>query len=60
MGHRRRRPDRRGGGRDGERRFGQPLAFNTASGEAFGVLVATPGIHAAAVERLRERAMALV
>jgi len=40
--------------------LGQPLAFNTASGEAFGVLVATPGIHAAAVERLRERAMTLV
>ncbi len=40
--------------------LGQPLAFNTASGEAFGVLVATPGIHAAAVERLRERAMDLV
>jgi len=40
--------------------LGQPLAFNTASGEAFGVLVATPGIHAAAVERLRERAQAAV
>jgi myo-inositol-1(or 4)-monophosphatase len=40
--------------------LGQPLAFNTASGEAFGVLVATPGIHAAAVGRLRERAMAVV
>ena len=40
--------------------LGQPLAFNTASGEAFGVLASTPGIHAAAVERLRERAMALV
>ena len=40
--------------------LGQPLAFNTASGAAFGVLVATPGIHAAAVERLRERAMAVV
>lgn len=40
--------------------LGQPLAFNTWSGEAFGVLAATPGIHAAAVERLRERAMALV
>jgi myo-inositol-1(or 4)-monophosphatase len=40
--------------------LGQPLAFNTASGEAFGVLAATPGIHAAAVERLRERAMDLV
>jgi myo-inositol-1(or 4)-monophosphatase len=40
--------------------LGQPLAFNTASGEAFGVLVTSPGIHAAAVERLRERALALV
>lgn len=40
--------------------LGQPLAFNSASGEAFGVLVATPGIHAAAVERLRERALAVV
>ena len=40
--------------------LGQPLAFNTASGEAFGVLVAAPGIHAAAVERLRERAMEVV
>ena len=40
--------------------LGQPLAFNTAAGEAFGVLAATPGIHAAAVERLRERAMELV
>jgi myo-inositol-1(or 4)-monophosphatase len=37
--------------------LGQPLAFNSASGEAFGVLVATPAIHAAAVERLRARAM---
>jgi myo-inositol-1(or 4)-monophosphatase len=37
--------------------LGQPLAFNTATAEAFGVLVATPGIHAAAVERLRERAL---
>jgi myo-inositol-1(or 4)-monophosphatase len=40
--------------------LGQPLAFNTASGEAFGVLVTTPGIHSAAVERLRERAMEVV
>jgi myo-inositol-1(or 4)-monophosphatase len=40
--------------------LGQPLAFNSASGEAFGVLVSTPGIHAEAVERLRERAMDLV
>lgn len=40
--------------------LGQPLAFNTARGEAFGVLVATPAIHAEAVERLRDRAMDLV
>ncbi|QAY75809.1 3'(2'),5'-bisphosphate nucleotidase CysQ [Sphingosinicella sp. BN140058] len=40
--------------------FGQPLAFNTPLGNAFGVLVATPAIHAAAVERLRERALAAV
>lgn len=40
--------------------FGQPLAFNTASAEAFGILAAAPGIHAVAVERLRERALALV
>jgi myo-inositol-1(or 4)-monophosphatase len=40
--------------------LGQPLAFNTASGEAFGVLVAAPGIHAAAVDRIRERALAVV
>jgi len=40
--------------------LGQPLAFNTVSGEAFGVLVATPAIHAAAVERLRDRAMKVV
>jgi myo-inositol-1(or 4)-monophosphatase len=40
--------------------LGQPFAFNTHSGEAFGVLVATPGIHAAAVERLSGRALELV
>lgn len=40
--------------------LGQPLAFNSARGEAFGVLVSTPAIHADAVERLRERAMDLV
>lgn len=40
--------------------LGQPLAFNTASGEAFGVLVSTPGIHAEAAARLRERALAVV
>ncbi|QQV79055.1 3'(2'),5'-bisphosphate nucleotidase CysQ [Sphingomonas aliaeris] len=36
--------------------LGQPLAFNTPSAQAFGVLATTPGIHTAAVERLRERA----
>ena len=40
--------------------LGQPLSFNSASGAAFGVLAATPGIHQAAVERIRERAMAVV
>ena len=40
--------------------LGQPLAFNTWSGEAFGVLIATPGIHKAAVERIRERALDVV
>lgn len=38
--------------------FGAPLAFNTPSAQAFGVLATTPGIHAAAVDRLRERAVA--
>lgn len=38
--------------------FGAELAFNTPSGEAFGVLATVPGIHAAAVERLAERAAA--
>lgn len=32
--------------------FGQPFAFNGEAAEAFGVLVTTPGIHAAALERL--------
>ena len=40
--------------------LGQPLAFNTANGAAFGVLAAAPGSHAAAVERLRDRALAIV
>lgn len=40
--------------------LGQPLTFNTITGEAFGALVATPGIHAAAAERLRKRALAVV
>lgn len=38
--------------------FGRPLDFNTPKAEAFGVLVTAPGIHAAAVERLAERAAA--
>lgn len=38
--------------------FGQPLHFNTPSAQAFGVLVTTPGIHAAAIDRLAERAKA--
>lgn len=40
--------------------FGAPLAFNTPSAQAFGVLVSTPGIHAAAVDRLARRASELV
>ena len=39
--------------------FGVPLAFNTASAQAFGVLATTPDIHVAAVARLAERAKAL-
>ncbi|MET0307663.1 MAG: 3'(2'),5'-bisphosphate nucleotidase CysQ [Sphingomonas sp.] len=37
--------------------LGGALHFNTPSGEAFGVLATAPGIHAAAIERLAERAM---
>ncbi len=40
--------------------FGQPLAFNTPSAQAFGVLASVPGIHAAAVDKLADRAKALV
>lgn len=40
--------------------LGQPLTFNTPSAQAFGVLATTPGIHAAAVERLAKRARAAV
>jgi len=40
--------------------LGQPLTFNSAAGTAFGVLAATPGIHAAAIARLRERALSVV
>jgi myo-inositol-1(or 4)-monophosphatase len=35
---------------------GKPLRFNSTHGEAFGVLVASQGIHGAAVARLAERA----
>lgn len=38
--------------------FGSALSFNTPSGESFGVLATVPGIHAAAVDRLSERAAA--
>lgn len=39
--------------------FGVPLAFNQQNPRAFGVLASAPGIQAAAVARLRERAEAL-
>jgi myo-inositol-1(or 4)-monophosphatase len=35
---------------------GNPLRFNSTHGEAFGVLVTSPGIHDAAVARLADRA----
>ena len=38
--------------------LGERLSFNTPTGEAFGVLITAPGIHAAALERLHDRAMA--
>ncbi len=37
---------------------GAPIGFNSPRGDAYGVLVAAPGIHAAAVEHVRERAAA--
>ena len=40
--------------------LGGPLAFNKPDPQAFGVLVSAPGIHAAAVARLSDRARALV
>ncbi|HEY0327060.1 MAG TPA: 3'(2'),5'-bisphosphate nucleotidase CysQ [Allosphingosinicella sp.] len=40
--------------------LGQPLTFNSPDAAAFGVLASSPGIHGQAVERLRERAMAVV
>ena len=36
--------------------LGQPMAFNTPSSQAFGVLATVPGIHDAAVARLAGRA----
>lgn len=39
--------------------FGHPLAYNKHDPRDFGVLVCSPAIHAAAVERLAERARAL-
>ncbi len=36
--------------------LGGTLRYNSTRGEAFGVLATSPGIHAAAVERLAERA----
>lgn len=38
--------------------LGKPLRFNTPRAQAFGVLATAPGIHAAAVDRLRPRAIA--
>lgn len=40
--------------------LGQPLTFNSPGAAAFGVLATTPAIHEAAVDRLYERAMAVV
>ena len=39
--------------------FGQPLAYNKHDPRDFGLLVCSPAIHAAAVERLAQRAAAL-
>lgn len=39
--------------------IGEPLAFNTPTAQAFGVLVTAPGMNQAAVARLGERALAL-
>lgn len=40
--------------------FGQPLAFNTPTAQAFGVLASVPGIHTAAVAKLADRARVMV
>jgi len=39
--------------------FGQPLSYNKRDPRAFGVLVASPSIHAAAIDRLADRAREL-
>jgi len=39
--------------------FGQPLNYNKRDPRAFGLLISAPGIHAAAVDRLAERARRL-
>ncbi|MGV2497781.1 3'(2'),5'-bisphosphate nucleotidase CysQ [Pelagerythrobacter aerophilus] len=39
--------------------FGQPLNYNKRDPRAFGLLISAPGIHAAVVERLAERAAKL-
>ena len=39
--------------------LGEPLRYNSTKGEAFGILAAAPGIHAAAVARLADRARAV-
>lgn len=39
--------------------FGMPLVYNKRDPRAFGLLVSAPAIHAAAVERLAERAAAI-
>jgi myo-inositol-1(or 4)-monophosphatase len=40
--------------------LGGGLQFNTPTAQAFGVLATAPGIHVAAIERLRERADAAI
>jgi len=40
--------------------LGEPLLFNRENPVAFGMLCCAPGIHAAAVERLHERALAIL
>ena len=40
--------------------FGAPIRFNSEAAQAFGVVASVPGIHAAVLERLNERAKAAV